>query len=258
MGPTVVIGYYDQHGAELDPAARVENLVAGPHRAPGSLADLELMKRFWFAGELTRARVGTLSGGERRRLQLLVVIAGRPNVLFLDEPTNDLDLDTLRLPRGVPRAVARRPGHRKSRPPSWSGPPSGWWPWPATARCPRWPAARRGGGGPGRTGHRPRSAGAGRTGATTAATAAPAPQTPPTARSAPGAKSAPLGRLLRDAEKQVARLERQRDKITVSLTEASDHVEMTRLGTELAATQAALDQAEETWLALAEESDSGR
>jgi len=66
VGPTVVIGYYDQHGAELDPAATVENLVAGPHRAPGSLADLELMKRFWFAGELTRAgwapsRVG--SGG---------------------------------------------------------------------------------------------------------------------------------------------------------------------------------------------------
>ncbi len=64
--------------------------------------------------------------------------------------------------------------------------------------------------------------------------------------------------MLRDAEKQVARLERQRDKITVSLTEASDHVEMTRLGTELAATQAALDQAEEAWLSLAEESDSGR
>jgi hypothetical protein len=103
----------------------------------------------------------------------------------------------------------------------------------------------------------PRS-GAGRTAATAAAPGAPAPQTAPTARSAPGAKSAPLGRLLRDAEKQVARLERQRDKITVSLTEASDHVEMTRLGTELAATQAALDQAEEAWLSLAEESDSGR
>ena len=55
------------------------------------------MKRFWFAGELPFARVGTLSGGERRRLQLLLVIAGRPNVLFLDEPTNDLDLDTLRI-----------------------------------------------------------------------------------------------------------------------------------------------------------------
>ena len=96
-GPTVVTGYYDQQGRELDPEARVQNLVAGPHRAPGSLADVELMKRFWFAGELTFAKAGSLSGGERRRLQLLLVLAGRPNVLFLDEPTNDLDLDTLRI-----------------------------------------------------------------------------------------------------------------------------------------------------------------
>ncbi len=71
--------------------------MAGPSRSPGSLADVALMKRFWFAGELPYARVGTLSGGERRRLQLLLVLAGRPNVLFLDEPTNDLDLDTLRI-----------------------------------------------------------------------------------------------------------------------------------------------------------------
>ena len=96
-GPTVVTGYYDQQGRELDPEARVQDLVAGPHRSPGSLADVELMKRFWFAGELTLARAGSLSGGERRRLQLLLVLAGRPNVLFLDEPTNDLDLDTLRI-----------------------------------------------------------------------------------------------------------------------------------------------------------------
>ena len=82
---------------KLDLQARVQDLVAGPHRTPGSLADVELMKRFLFAGELPYARVGTLSGGERRRLQLLLVIAGRPNVLFLDEPTNDLDLDTLRI-----------------------------------------------------------------------------------------------------------------------------------------------------------------
>jgi ABC transport system ATP-binding/permease protein len=260
VGPTVVIGYYDQHGAELDPAATVENLVAGPHRAPGSLADLELMKRFWFAGELTRARVGTLSGGERRRLQLLVVIAGRPNVLFLDEPTNDLDLDTLRileeyleqwpgalvtvshdrtfLERTTERLVAVAGDGTVSEV---AGGVEGW-----AARAGRDTAPR---------------SGAGRASTATTAPGGPgaqAPPTAPTARSAPGPKSAPLGRLLRDAEKQVARLERQRDKITVSLTEASDHVEMTRLGIELAATQAALDQAEETWLSLAEESDSGR
>jgi len=54
------------------------------------------MERFWFTGELPFARVRTLSGGERRRLQLLVVLGERPNVLLLDEPTNDFDLDTLR------------------------------------------------------------------------------------------------------------------------------------------------------------------
>src|SRR5580698_2133079 len=54
------------------------------------------MERFWFVGELQWATVATLSGGERRRLQLLLVLAERPNVLLLDEPTNDLDLDTLR------------------------------------------------------------------------------------------------------------------------------------------------------------------
>ncbi|HEY7948268.1 MAG TPA: ABC-F family ATP-binding cassette domain-containing protein, partial [Acidimicrobiales bacterium] len=97
VGPTVVTGYYDQTGSALDAAARVQDLVAGPHRLPGSPADVELMRRFSFSGDLPFARVGTLSGGESRRLQLLLVLAGRPNVVFLDEPTNDFDLDTLRI-----------------------------------------------------------------------------------------------------------------------------------------------------------------
>ena len=96
-GPTVVVGYYDQHGTELDPGARVQDVVAGPLRTPGSLADVALMKRFWFTGNLPYTRVADLSGGERRRLQLLAVLARQPNVLLLDEPTNDLDLDTLRI-----------------------------------------------------------------------------------------------------------------------------------------------------------------
>ena len=54
------------------------------------------MERFWFDADAQRAPIGTLSGGERRRLQLLLVLAQQPNVLLLDEPTNDLDLDTLR------------------------------------------------------------------------------------------------------------------------------------------------------------------
>ena len=71
IGPTVSIGYYDQHADALDADARVQDVVAGPGGTPGSLADVALMKRFWFTGNLPFARVGTLSGGERRRLQLL-------------------------------------------------------------------------------------------------------------------------------------------------------------------------------------------
>ena len=94
-GATVRIGYYDQHGAELDPAMRVRDAVAGPHR-PASHEDASLLARFWFDTDAQWAEIGTLSGGERRRLQLLLVLAEQPNLLLLDEPTNDLDLDTLR------------------------------------------------------------------------------------------------------------------------------------------------------------------
>ena len=58
--------------------------------------DRKLMERFWFDDDAQRAPISLLSGGERRRLQLLLTLLERPNVLLLDEPTNDLDLDTLR------------------------------------------------------------------------------------------------------------------------------------------------------------------
>ena len=54
------------------------------------------MRQFWFDGDAQFAPIHTLSGGERRRLQLLLTLVEQPNVLLLDEPTNDLDLDTLR------------------------------------------------------------------------------------------------------------------------------------------------------------------
>jgi len=94
-GATVRIGYYDQLGRQLDTDQRVREAVAGDKGEP-SLADVTLMKRFWFDGDAQFAPIGTLSGGERRRLQLLLTLVPQPNVLLLDEPTNDLDLDTLR------------------------------------------------------------------------------------------------------------------------------------------------------------------
>ena len=254
-GPTVVVGYYDQQGAELDLSARVQDLVAGPSRSPGSLADVALMKRFWFAGELPYARVGTLSGGERRRLQLLLVLAGRPNVLFLDEPTNDLDLDTLRvledfleewpgalvvvshdrtfLDRTTERLVAVESDGSVG---AVAGGVAAW-------------VARLEGTGTRRT--------------ATAPAATPPAATPPAAppqsrapRSGYGDGAAPLGRLLREAEKEMARRQRRRDAVTRSLTEAGDRLEMARLGAELTAAQRALDEAEERWLTLAEEVES--
>src|SRR5690606_23571396 len=55
-----------------------------------------LLEAFWFDDDAQWAPISLLSGGERRRVQLLLTLAQKPNVLLLDEPTNDLDLDTLR------------------------------------------------------------------------------------------------------------------------------------------------------------------
>ena len=94
-GKTVVVGFADQHAGDLDPDAIVRKLVAGPYREPDH-RDRALLERFWFDTTAQYAPVRMLSGGERRRLQLVMVLATEPNLLILDEPTNDLDLDTLR------------------------------------------------------------------------------------------------------------------------------------------------------------------
>jgi ABC transport system ATP-binding/permease protein len=256
VGPTVVVGYYDQLGVKLDLGARVQELVAGPHRTPGSLPDVELMKRFLFTGELPFAKVGTLSGGERRRLQLLLVIAGRPNVLFLDEPTNDLDLDTLRiledfleewpgalvvvshdrtfLARTTDRLVAVGAGGTVSGVP---GGVEGW-----IARVDNSDLRR--------AGALPAQASA------PVATTKAKPSPRQAAQRGGGRGSVPTNRLIREAEKNMVKLQRQRDKIAETLTGAHDHVEMNRLGVELAAAQAALSEAEETWLTLAEDAET--
>jgi ATP-binding cassette subfamily F protein uup len=92
--------YLSQQVAELDPAARVREVVEevrrvvdlGNHR---SLTASQLLDRFGFTGDRQWTPVRDLSGGERRRLQLLRLLMEEPNVLLLDEPTNDLDIDTL-------------------------------------------------------------------------------------------------------------------------------------------------------------------
>ena len=99
VGQTVKVAYLSQEVAELDPVLRVLEAVeqvakqvdlGGKPVGASSLCD-----RFGFTGNAQWTRVGDLSGGERRRLQLLRLLMGEPNVLLLDEPTNDLDIDTL-------------------------------------------------------------------------------------------------------------------------------------------------------------------
>jgi ATP-binding cassette subfamily F protein uup len=100
VGQTVQPAYLSQEVAELDPALRVLEAVEQVARQVDigggrTITASSLCDRFGFTGNAQWTRVGDLSGGERRRLQLLRLLMGEPNVLLLDEPTNDLDIDTL-------------------------------------------------------------------------------------------------------------------------------------------------------------------
>ncbi|MEO0494132.1 MAG: ABC-F family ATP-binding cassette domain-containing protein [Actinomycetota bacterium] len=95
QGPTVHVGLHDQRGRDLDPQLRVRQAVAGDGAEP-DWWDTRLLERFWFDSDVQKSPIELLSGGERRRLQLVLTLSAKPNVLLLDEPTNDLDLDTLR------------------------------------------------------------------------------------------------------------------------------------------------------------------
>jgi ATP-binding cassette subfamily F protein uup len=99
-GATLRLAYLSQDTAEIPGELRVlESLEAIKRRA--TLSDGRditagmLAERFGFRGDRGRTLVRDLSGGERRRLQLMRLLMGEPNVLLLDEPTNDLDIDTL-------------------------------------------------------------------------------------------------------------------------------------------------------------------
>ena len=98
-GSTVRLGYLTQEPAPVDPGLRVleaAQSVRGSMRVgKRELTASQLLDRLGLSGDRQWARVADLSGGERRRLQLQMVLMDEPNVLLLDEPTNDLDIDTL-------------------------------------------------------------------------------------------------------------------------------------------------------------------
>ncbi|WP_181312521.1 ABC-F family ATP-binding cassette domain-containing protein [Nocardioides campestrisoli] len=99
-GRTVALQHLGQQLDDLDPAGRVLDTVESVRRVTRTLDGQELtatsmLERFGFTGDRLTARIGDLSGGERRRFQLLRLLLSEPNVLLLDEPTNDLDIETL-------------------------------------------------------------------------------------------------------------------------------------------------------------------
>ena len=277
VGSTVRIGYYDQKGQELDPNQRVRDAVTGGH-GEADWTDTALMEAFWFDGDSQWAPIGLLSGGERRRLQLLLTLAERPNVLFLDEPTNDLDLDTLRqledfledwpgalvvvshdrafLERTVADVIvldgagtaARRPG--------------GYAAYEDERRAARGSGRRLSAtGAPTASGTASGSAsvsasagvGTGPGGASGSSNSA-----VPRATSKPKRSSSTVRHQLKQAEKALAATQRRSLSLTerlVTAAAAGERVELASLGEELEAAKRSEESAEEAWLELAAEAE---
>ena len=100
-GETVKIGYFAQDCGHMDQEQKVIEFIrdiAETVRTPdGTLSAAQMLETFLFTGEQQWTRIGSLSGGEQRRLYLLSVLMSAPNILLLDEPTNDLDIETLNI-----------------------------------------------------------------------------------------------------------------------------------------------------------------
>ena len=249
MGRTVKVGYYDQLGRDLNLNQRVREAVAGDKGAP-SVEDNNLMRQFWFDGDAQFAPISTLSGGERRRLQLLLTLAEQPNVLLLDEPTNDLDLDTL---RALEEYLDTWPGivvvvsHDRiflDRTVN-----------EVLAIDGAGDAALVRGGVQGWLNQRktPKQSTKVRSAASVSSNVVPtpAPRVTVTAKSA-----STLRRLLVQAEKSLADATTQLESLTASVaTAGADHALLARLSAELAVAQIQMDTAEESWLALAAQAE---
>ena len=99
IGQTVKIGYFSQEAEELDGDVRVikyiENIATSVKTDEGYFSASQMLEKFLFPSYMHSVKIEKLSGGEKRRLYLLSVLMQAPNVLIFDEPTNDLDIDTL-------------------------------------------------------------------------------------------------------------------------------------------------------------------
>lgn len=99
IGDTIKIGYFAQDNVHMDEEMKAIDYIreVGEYiqTEEGKITASTLMERFLFDGAMQWSPIGKLSGGERRRLYLLRILMGAPNVLIFDEPTNDLDIQTL-------------------------------------------------------------------------------------------------------------------------------------------------------------------
>ena len=99
IGQTVRIAYFRQENEELNDEERVidsiKDIADYLPTTEGLISAAQMAERFLFTPEMQFAPIGKLSGGEKRRLYLLRILMSAPNVLFLDEPTNDLDIASL-------------------------------------------------------------------------------------------------------------------------------------------------------------------
>jgi ABC transport system ATP-binding/permease protein len=249
-GKTVRLGYLHQGDAGLDPALTPREAVTEVRgtldSAQGAAAASQLLDRLGLRGDTQWTPARDLSGGERRRLQLLTILVDEPNVLFLDEPTNDLDVDTLTeledLLDGWPGSLVLVSHDRYF-----------------LERVTDHVVALLGDGSlsflPGGVEEYLRLRRA-----ATAAGTQPGAAPPPGAATAAAGPSGGAG-AQRAARKEMARLERQIDrlttqenKLTAALAEhAADYVRLTELGAELRAVQGEKSQLEEQWLEAAED-----
>lgn len=101
IGQTIRIGYFSQESEDMDCSLTAIEYIkeAGEYikTSDGRITASQLMERFLFDGTMQWSKIEKLSGGEKRRLYLLRVLMSEPNVLILDEPTNDLDIQTLEI-----------------------------------------------------------------------------------------------------------------------------------------------------------------
>jgi ATP-binding cassette subfamily F protein uup len=101
IGQTIKIGYFGQENEALDESKRAIDYIKDTaefiRTSEGLVSASVMCERFLFSPDMQYAPISKLSGGEKRRLYLLRVLMEQPNVIILDEPTNDLDIQTLRI-----------------------------------------------------------------------------------------------------------------------------------------------------------------